>query len=114
MSSSEKASGASPVKLLPHQAAFRERVFNPSDGRIVLLRSEPGLGKMAAFIAIAGEQIIRSPKSRVLFLVPAALAQQVAERLRSEGVPNSRIDRFRFRELLDSPDEGEIWPRGAV
>jgi superfamily II DNA or RNA helicase len=114
MSAPEKASGPSRLKLLPHQAAFRDRVFNSSDRRIVLLRSEPGLGKMAAFIAVAGEQIIRSPKSRVLFLVPAALAEQVAERLRSEGVPSSRIDRFRFRELLDSPDKDEIWPRGAV
>ena len=110
MSAPEKASGTSPVKLLPHQAAFRDRVFNSSDGRIVLLRSEPGLGKMAAFIAVAREQIIRSPKSRVLFLVPAALAHQVAERLRSEGVRRSRIDRFRFRELLDTSGEDEIWP----
>jgi hypothetical protein len=54
-------------------------------------------------------------KSRVLFLVPAAaLAHQVAERLRSEGVPSSRIDRFRFRELLDTSNGDEIWPRGAV
>lgn len=110
----EKPTGASPLKLLPHQAAFRDRVFDPSDGRIVLLRSEPGLGRMAAFIVVAKEQIIRSPESRVLFLVPAALVHQITERLRSEGVPSARIDRFRFRELLDTSDEDEIWPRGAV
>jgi superfamily II DNA or RNA helicase len=114
VTASENGLGASALKLLPHQVAFRDRVFDPNGGRIVVLRSDVGLGKMAAFIAVAREQIVRGPNSRVLFLVPAAFVPQVAERLRSERVPSSRIDRYRFRELLDTSDGDEIWPRSAV
>ena len=114
MSPTGNASKDSPTRLLPHQAAFVETVFNPSSKRVIVLRADVGLGKSAALIAVSGRLLHDRPMARALYLVPAGLRLQIAERLREGGVPSLLVDRYRFREILDTSIGEDIWPRGTV
>lgn len=102
------------MKLLPHQAALVETVFSPDSKRVVALRSDVGMGKSVALIAVAGRLLEERPMARALFVVPATLRAQFAYMLRAAGVPNRIVDRYAYRELLDATAEKEIWPTGIV
>jgi len=104
----------SAVKLLPHQTALVETVFNPESKRIVLLRGDVGLGKSAALVAVAGRLLQERPTARALFLVPAALRTQFASMLRDASVPSLAVDRYVYREMLDASTASEFWPTGTV
>src|SRR5438093_11393649 len=92
----------SPMKLLPHQGALIETFFDPASKRLILLRGEVGLGKSVALAALASRLLQEQPTARVLFLVPAAMRSQFAERLRERSTPILLVDRYQFREMLDS------------
>jgi len=102
------------MKLLPHQTALVETVFNPASKRVILLRGDVGLGKTAALVAVVGRLLQERPMARALFLVPSVLQLQIVEMLRDANVPSLLVDRYRFREMLDATAGGEIWPGGTV
>lgn len=102
------------MKLLPHQNALLETFFNPVSKRVILLQGDVGLGKSAALVALAGRLLRERPTARVLFLVPGALRFQFVEMLRDAGNPTLLVDRYHFREMLDSTTGEEFWPSGKV
>ena len=102
------------MELFPHQAAFVDAFFGPTSKRVVLLRGDAGVGKTAALAALAARELRERPTTRVLLLVPAALRFQFADMLGSAGTRALLVDRFQFREMLDSTTGSEFWPRGAV
>lgn len=102
------------MKLLPHQAALVETVFNPSGKRVVLLRAAVGLGKSTALVAVARRLLQERPNARALFLGPSALVYQFAHMLNGANVPSLLVDRYVFREMLDTAPGREIWPTGKV
>ena len=101
-------------RLLPHQAAFVEAVTNPEAPRLFFLRADVGLGKSFAIVATVGRVLENHPNARILLLVPASLGRQFFETLQDAGSPAILVDRFFFRQLLDSQAIGEIWPRGVA
>lgn len=102
------------LELLPHQAAFVDAVFGAAGKRITLLRGDVGLGKSTALVALAGRLLQERPRARSLFLVPAALRRQFVDMLRKAGAPALLVDRYRFREMVDSASGTELWPTGVV
>lgn len=104
----------SAIQLLPHQAAFLEAFFDPASKRVVLLRADVGLGKSTALVALVTQLLRHLPSAKVLFLVPGALRAQFVERLRSASVPALSVDRYQFREMIESASAHELWPAGAV
>jgi hypothetical protein len=103
------------LTLLPHQAALVDTVFNPGGKQITFLRGRVGLGKSTALVALAARQFQERPAARVLFLAPGgAFQKQIDDRLRGSDIPTLLVDRYRFREMLDSAASGEFWPVGVV
>ena len=102
------------VKLLTHQAELVETVFSPSSKRIVLLKASAGLGKGVALVAVARRLLQERPNARALFLVPSALRYQFAKVLDDASVPSLLVDRYVFREMLDSAVGQDIWPTGKA
>lgn len=105
--------GGAPVRLLPHQVTFVEAVLGAAGKRVTLLRGDVGLGKSTALVALASRLLQEQPTARSLFLVPAALRLQFVDTLRKAGTPALLVDRYQFREMVDSAID-EFWPRGAV
>ena len=104
----------SQMRLLPHQTALLNTFFNPTSERVVVLRGDVGLGKSVALVALAGRLLRERPTARALFLVPGALRSQFVEMLRRENTPTLSVDRYLFREMLDSTTGGDFWPTGIV
>lgn len=102
------------MRFLPHQTALVETFFNPASKRVILLRAEVGLGRNAALLALLSRLLQERPTARAMFLVSAAMRLQTAAMLQDVGVPNLVVDRYRFREMLDSTTEGELWPSGVA
>jgi hypothetical protein len=102
------------AQLLPHQIALVDTVLDSGGRRVVLLRGDVGLGKSAALAALASRLLQDKPAARALLLVAGPVREQFRETLRKAGTPSLLMDRYRFRERLDSTSEGEIWPRGTV
>lgn len=103
------------IELLPHQIALADTVLDPASKRFVLLRGDVGLGKSTALVALVARLLRERPAARVLFLVPGgAFQRQIDERLRGAGIPTLVVDRYRFREMLDSTTNSEFWPAGVV
>jgi Helicase conserved C-terminal domain len=113
VSPTEKATDTA-GKLLPHQATFLDTFFDPASKRIILLRSDVGLGKTTALVAVVRRLHDERPGSRALCLVPAALRSQYLDMLRNTGTSGLVVDRYRFREMLDSSVSSEFWPRGVI
>lgn len=103
-----------PFTLLPHQAAFVESVLAATGKPVTFLRGDVGLGKSTTLVAIASRLLHEQPTARSLFLVPAALRLQFVDMLRKAGTPALLVDRYQFREMIDSGSDGEFWPHGAV
>jgi superfamily II DNA or RNA helicase len=114
VSQTEREMGDFSVRLLPHQIALVDTVLNPASKRVLLLRGDVGLGKSIALVALARRLLQQRPAARALILVPRAMRRQFVEMLRDGGTPTLLVDRYQFREMLDSTTEGEIWPRGVV
>lgn len=104
----------SPMKLLPYQNAFVETFFNPASKRVILLHGDVGLGKTTTLIALSSRLLHERPTARVLFLVSKGPQAQLVEMLRDAGAPALLVDRYQFREMLDSITNKEFWPRGMV
>jgi hypothetical protein len=105
----------SPLRLLPYQSAFVEVVLRDSGKRVTLLRGDVGLGKSRTLVALASRLLQEKRTARSLFLVPAALIRvQFVEMLRMAGTPALLVDRYKFREMVDSARGNEFWPRGVV
>jgi len=79
-----------------------------------MLRGGVGLGKTTAIASAVAGLLRERAGARVLVLCPAALRFQWAEMLRREGAPAWLVDRYRFREMLESSAGGELWKRGAA
>ena len=103
-----------PMRLLLHQTALVETVFNPASSRYIFLRTDVGLGKSAALVAVFAQFLQNRPTARALILCPAALRLQFAMMLHHANVLSLLVDRYRFRELLDARAGREIWPSGVV
>src|ERR1035438_7698742 len=102
-------------KTFIHQIAFVETFFNPASKRVILLRGDVGLGKSIALVALVSRLLRGRPTARALFVVPgAALRAQFVEMLRKAGTPTLQVDRYQFREMLDSAIGKELWPAGVV
>lgn len=106
--------GGAPVMLLPHQATFVEAVLGAAGKRVTLLRGDVGLGKSTTLVALASRLLQEQPTARSLFLVPAALRLQFVDTLRRAGTPALLVDRYQFREMVDSASGNEFWPAGVV
>ena len=106
--------GGAPLRLLPHQTAFVESVLGATGQRVTLLRGDVGLGKSTTLVALASRLLHEQPTARCLFLVPAPLRLQFVEMLRRAGVAALLVDRYQFREMVDSAGGSELWPHGAV
>ena len=104
----------SPFRLLLHQAALLDTVFHPSSKRVILLRGEVGLGKGMALAALASRMLRKGKTTRVLVLLPGSVKVAFEEMLQEAGAPTLAIDRYLFRELLDSPTGPPLWPAGFV
>lgn len=115
MSPLEKAvEGGAPVMLLPHQANFVEAVLGAEGKRVTLLRGDVGLGKSTTLVSLASRLLQEQPTARSLFLVPAALRLQFVDTLRKVGAPALLVDRYQYREMVDSASGNEFWPTGVV
>jgi energy-coupling factor transporter ATP-binding protein EcfA2 len=114
VTTNERETKGSRVKLLPHQRALVETVLNSTSKRITLLSGDVGSGKTTALVALAGRLLQEQPTARALILVRAAVQRQFVERLREDGTPTLLVDRYQFREMLDSATKGETWPGGVV
>jgi hypothetical protein len=73
-----------------------------------------GLGKTAALAGVAHRLLRNRPTAHLLALVPRALQLQFADMLQRIEIPARIVDRYVFRELLDTPSDGGIWPAGMV
>lgn len=104
----------SSMQLLPHQVAFVEAFFDPASKRVILLRADVGLGKSVALVALMTRLLRQRPMARVVLLAPGALRQQFVEQLHREDIPALSVDRYQFREMIDSASGQELWPAGAV
>jgi hypothetical protein len=102
------------MTLLPHQAAFVEAVLSAAGKRVTLLRGDVGLGKSTTLVALASRLLGEQPTARSIFLVPAALRIQFVDMLRTARTPALLVDRYQFREMIDSASGDEFWPRGVV
>lgn len=114
MNSTENGPKDFAVRLLPHQTAFVETCFDPASKRVILLRGDVGLGKTAALVALSGRLLRERSTARVLLLAPAALQAQFMQMLNEASIRSLPVDRYQFREMLDSRAEAEFWPRGVV
>lgn len=102
------------MRLLPHQTALVEAFFNPANKPVIVLRGEVGLGKSVALAALASRLLRESPIARVLLLAPGSLRLRYVEMLRGAGTPALSVDRWAFREMLDSASGAELWHGGVV
>ncbi len=114
MTPADREPKVSQIQLLPHQTALLDTFFSPSSKRIIVLRGAVGLGKSVALVALAGRLLKERPSARALFLVPGALRSHFADKLSYDGTPTLSVDRYQFREMLDSTTHGELWPTGVV
>ena len=106
--------GGAPLRLLPHQATFVDAVLSAAGKRVTLLRGGVGLGKGTTLVALANRLLQEQPTARSLFLVPAALRLQYVDSLRKSGTPALLVDRYQFREMVDSASGNEFWQAGVV
>lgn len=102
------------VQLLPHQIALVEAFFDPNSKRVIVLRADVGLGKSTALVALVARLLRERPTTRVLLLAPHGLQVQFVDQLRSADVPALSVDRYQFREMIESASGQEMWPAGAV
>jgi len=102
------------VTLAPHQSAFVDGFFSTQAPRAIVLSAAPGTGKSTALVALLERVLQGSPEARVLLVAPAALLEHLVDKLRRQGVRALEIDRYRFRELLDSAGSDPVWPAGVV
>lgn len=102
------------MNLFPHQSALVDVVFSPQSKRIVLLRGDVGLGKSAALLAVVDRLRQGQPGARALVIVLAGLRPRFLDGLQDAGIPALILDRYRFRELLDSTAGVDLWPSGTV
>lgn len=114
MTPERKEPKAHPMNLLPHQIALVDTVFSPESKRVVLLRGDVGLGKSAALVALVTRLRHEQPTARALLFLPAGLRVHFSEMLKDAGTPALILDRYRFREVLDSTTGRDLWPTGAV
>lgn len=103
-----------PLRLLPHQETLVETFFGSGSKRVLLLRADVGLGKSTVLSIVASNLLRAHPAAHVLLLAPGALCAQFVERLHGMATPAAHVDRYYFRELLDSAAGGEFWPHGMV
>lgn len=101
-------------ELLPHQTELGDLFFNAATKPVLLLRAHVGLGKSAALVGLVSRVLRERPAARVLVVVPAALRTQFVERLQDQGTAALLLDRYRFREMLDSTNGSEFWPSGVA
>jgi hypothetical protein len=102
-------------KLLPHQASFVASCIDPSSARIVVLRAPVGVGKSDALVALMADWLRNRRSARVLLLTPSLmLRSQYLSMLRDEKVSAVLVDRYQFRQALDSPRAQDLWPQGIV
>lgn len=97
--------------LLPHQVAFIDAV-NQGDPFIVL-KCDPGLGKDAAVRGLVAAVLSR-PTARVLILAPNTLLSQLSQLREWHSVRSLLVDRYRYREMLESAHQGDVWPQGVA
>ena len=114
MNPTGRNSGDHRMKLLSHQAALVDTFFGPASKRVILLRGDVGLGKTIALTAIISRLLREQPRTRILLLCPAALRFHWAEVLSGEDTPALIVDRYKFREMLDTSTGDEFWPRGVA
>jgi superfamily II DNA or RNA helicase len=101
-------------RLLPHQAAFVESVSVPEGPRLVVLCGDPGTGKTIALVALTARVLSDRPDARILLLGPASLGPYWVDVLVRYGASAQRVDRYRFREMLDARSNDEMWTPGTV
>ena len=104
----------SSMTLLPHQSALLDTFFSPSSKRIIMLEGNVGLGKSTVLVSLAARLLSERSTARILLLAPKALELYFVEMLGESNTPVVVVDRYRFREMLDSAKGAEIWPQGAV
>lgn len=114
MTGIDGTSAEASVRLLPHQSAFVRTALDPDSKRTVLLREEVGLGKSDALIALARRLMQERPTARALFFLPASLVLQTVAMLQEARIQALLVDRYRFREMLDSAIGADLWPRGTT
>ena len=102
------------IRLLPHQRAFVDTVFDPRGARIIRLQANVGSGKGTALVAVTERLFHQEPAARVLFIVPAPLRTEFEYRFRQLRIPAFALDRYAFRELLDREQSRDFWPAGGV
>jgi ERCC4-related helicase len=102
------------MRLLPHQIGLVDAFFDPASKRVILLRADVGLGKTTALVALMTRLLRERPAARVLLLAPGGtLTLQFVEHLRSVGTPVLSVDRYQFREMIETASGQEMWPAGA-
>ena len=103
------------MQLLPHQVGLVDTFFSSASKQTIILRADVGLGRSTALLAVASRLLRERPQARVLIVVPGVgLRVQFAYRLREAGTPTLDVDRYRFREMIDSSTGGNVWPVGYV
>jgi SNF2 family DNA or RNA helicase len=103
-----------PFKLLPHQSQFVNAVLIAGKSKSVILRAEPGLGKVVATSALIDQLLRENPKSRVLVLCPAMLREQWQGALKSVGVESIFVDRYVLRRLMEKEPESVFGELGLA
>jgi ERCC4-related helicase len=114
MSRSQENTEGLQIKLLPHQLVVVELFFDPTSKRVMELKWDVGLGKITVILALSERLLKDQPNARVLFLGPKALQLQITQKFRGSGVKCEPVDRYRFREMLDSTRKTGFWPTGQA
>ena len=98
-----------PTRLLPHQAALVDLFFSPSSKRALVLKADVGLGKSTALIAVAS-RFLRAASAECFVLSLPPRCKNSSYKFCGSKDQASEMDRYRFRELLDSAAGEELWP----
>ncbi|WP_430386728.1 DEAD/DEAH box helicase [Blastomonas fulva] len=100
-------------KLLPHQRSVIETYS--ASVRYIYLTAPAGAGKTTTAVALALLNASRNPNARILMIAPArSLITQYADRLKVAGLNTKLIDRYAYRNLIDTNHSSAIWPGGIT
>ena len=102
------------IELMPHQLELVETFFSTKSRRVVVLRGDVGLGKSTALVAVTSRLLRTRSSPKVLFLVPSLGRAQFAEKFQDAAISATVVDRYKYREMVDSAVSEEFWPSGAV
>jgi hypothetical protein len=99
-----------PPRLLPHQAAFVNRLVEAPPGSRFLLSASPGMGKTTAAVEACVRLLSARTEPRILVVAPASLLRVWGDALSERGAGNPvRIDSQSLLRAEARTPDGNPW-----